>query len=170
MRLTRDDQMTLDFTPMDAEKLEELEIMDEILKKADGVLDFVTADLSEGVDLDRGRPGMTAEQVLRMALVKQMQGLSYEKLYDQVHDSIGLRKFCRYEFELPPKPSTLQENIKKIQPETFEAVNRALVKYAKREGLEIGEKIRIDSTAVETDIHHPTDSSRCAHHGNFAGI
>lgn len=159
MRLSRNNQMVLEFTPMDAEKLEELEIMDGILKKADRILDLVTADLCEGVDLDCGRPGMSAEQVLRMALVKQMHKLSYEKLYDRVHDSIALRKFCRYEFELLPKPSTLHENIKKIQPETFEAANQTLVKYAKREGLESGEQIRIDSTAVETDIHHPTDSS-----------
>ena len=159
MRFRRNHQMHLDFIPMDAEKIEELETMNKILKKTDRLLDLVTADLAEEVEPHLGRPGMSAEQVLRMALVKQMYELSYEKLYDRVHDSIALRKFCRYEFELPPKASTLQENIKKIRPETFEAVNRALLKYAQQEGIENGKQIRIDTTAVEADIHYPTDSS-----------
>ena len=159
MRLHRNDQLFLDFAPMDQEEIERLEVMDKVLKKADRELALVTADLTEGVKLDIGRPGMRADQVLRMALVKQMFRLSYEVLYKRVGDSIALRKFCGYEFELPPKPSTLQENIKKIRPETFEAVHRALVAYAKKEGIEDGKKVRLDTTPVETNIHHPTDSA-----------
>ncbi len=148
----------LKFTPMDKDKIEELEEMDRILRKADRVLGYVTADLTEEVSPDRGRNGMTAEQVLRMALVKRMYDWSYERLYDRVHDSIALRRFCCYEFEMVPKPSTLQENIKKLRAETFEAVNRELLRFAKRERIEDGRKIRVDTTGVETDIHHPSDS------------
>ena len=34
--------------------------------------------------------------------------------------------------------------------------------YAKQEKIESGRKVRIDATAVETDIHHPTDSTLLA--------
>ena len=148
----------LEFTPMDRDKIEELEVMDGVLRNADRVLERVTADLTERVSPDRGRKGMSAEQALRLGLIKRMYDWSYEQLYDRVHDSIALRRFCRYEFEMVPKPSTLQENIKKLRAETFEEVNRALLAAAKREKVEDGRKVRIDSTGVETNIHYPTDS------------
>ena len=69
MRDLRDADMWLDFTPIDPETREKFEIMDKILKSADRELDLVLADLTEGVDLGDGRPGMSAEQVLRMAIV-----------------------------------------------------------------------------------------------------
>lgn len=159
MRDRRDDDMWLDFTPIDPETKEKFEIMDKILKSADRELDLVLADLTEGVDLADGRPGMSAEQVLRMVIVLQMYDLSYEQLYARVDDSHMLRKFCRYEFKWVPKPSTLQENIQKLRPETLATINHALVKYANKEGIDDGAKVRIDTTAVETNIHHPTDSS-----------
>lgn len=159
MRKKRNDDAWLDFAPMDPEEIEKLEIMAKILKSADGLLDLLTIDLTEDVNPDLGREGMSAEQVLRMAIVKQMYGWSYKQLYSRVHDSIALRKFCGYEFTWVPKPQTLCENIKKIQPETFEAVNKALVKYARKAGIDDGLKVRIDTTTVETNIHHPTDSS-----------
>ena len=159
MRDLRDADMWLDFTPIDPETRKKFEIMDKILKSADRELDLVLADLTEGVDLGDGRPGMSAEQVLRMAIVLQMYDLSYEQLHARVDDSNMLRKFCRYEFKWVPKASALQENIQKLRPETLAAINRCLVKYANKEGIDDGRKVRIDTTAVETHIHHPTDRS-----------
>ncbi len=46
-----------------------------------------------------------------------------------------------------------------IAPETWEKVNEALARYAVRNELIEGEKLRMDTTAVETNIHYPTDSS-----------
>ena len=40
------------------------------------------------------------------------------------------------------------------------AIHTFLLAYAQKENIENGRKIRIDSTAVETDIHKPTDSTR----------
>jgi len=95
---------------------------------------------------------------LRFAIVKTCEELSYRKLGDLVDDSIILREFCRIPFGAIPKFTTLQENIKKLRPKTFERVQDLLIGYACREGIEDGEQIRIDSTAVESNIHHPTDA------------
>jgi IS5 family transposase len=53
----------------------------------------------------------------------------------------------------------LQRNIKRIRAETLEAINQRLLRYACRNKIERGRKVRIDCTVTETNIHHPTDSS-----------
>jgi IS5 family transposase len=159
MRDVRAPQLGLDFNPMDPELEEKFEVMGKILKNTRRELDLVLADLTDADNLATGRTGMSADQVLRMILVKQMYAYSYEQLHARVSDSICLRRFCGYEFARVPKPQTLQENIAKLSPETLEAIHKALVRYAKKEGIDSGTKVRIDTLAVETNIHHPTDSS-----------
>ena len=61
-----------------------------------------------------------------------------------------------------PCKSVLQENIKAIKEETWEAILHEITGYAMREKIETGHVVRVDSTAVETDIHHPTDSTLLA--------
>ena len=44
----------------------------------------------------------------------------------------------------------------------MEAINRVRLHYANLKKLETGRRIRIDSTGVDTNIHHPPDSTRLA--------
>jgi hypothetical protein len=44
-------------------------------------------------------------------------------------------------------------------PQTLKAVNDLVVQAAVALGLEDGVKLRVDTTVVETDIHHPTDNT-----------
>jgi len=101
---------------------------------------------------------MSADQVLRFAIVQRYEGLSYRRLYDRVDDSIVLREFCRAPFGKIPSVSCLQENIKKLRPETLIEINAAVVRHAEREGIENGKRVRIDTTGVESNIHYPRDS------------
>ena len=101
---------------------------------------------------------MTAEQVVRFAIVKMKEQLSYRDLQARVADSICLREFCLVNFDDVPVFTTLQENIKRIRPETWKAINNLIIQYACAEGVEDGHQVRIDTTGVKTDIHHPTDS------------
>ncbi|HOH28362.1 MAG TPA: ISNCY family transposase [Candidatus Hydrogenedentes bacterium] len=105
-----------------------------------------------------GAKGMSAEQVIRFAVVKIKERLSYRDLKDRVADSICLRAFCLVDYDDVPAFTTLQENIKKIRAATWKAINAAVVQYACDQGVEDGECVRIDTTAVKTNIHHPTDS------------
>ena len=136
--------------------------MSRILDENPRLVDLVFEDLARHGRTDTGREGMTAEQVLRCALLKQYRQLSYEELSFHLEDSWAFRAFARLEMSQYPCKTMLQENIKSLGEETWEAIHRELVGYAKRQGLEKGRKVRIDSTAVETDIHHPTDSSLLA--------
>jgi IS5 family transposase len=49
-----------------------------------------------------------------------------------------------------------------MREETWETINQVILGYAKQEKIESGRKVRIDATAVDTDIHHPTDSTLLA--------
>ena len=121
----------------------------------------VAGDLVRGVkNPENGARGMSGDQVLRVLLLKQMKGFSYEELHFHLMDSATFRTFCRFGvMEEVSGRSTLAENIKKVRAETLGQVNRELLNHAKAAGVEKGRKVRIDATVVETNIHHPTDSS-----------
>jgi transposase, IS5 family len=116
--------------------------------------------LAGGVAADRGRNGMSDEQVLRALVIKQANGFSYEGLAFHLADSQSYRAFCLLGLaDIPPSKSTLQRNLKRVRTETLERVNRALVHYAQEQELENGKRLRSDSTVIEAAIHEPTDSS-----------
>lgn len=122
-------------------------------------MDLVFQNLTEASRTDTGRNGLTAEQVLRCAVIKQYRQLTYEELAFHLEDSDAFRSFSRLEMGQYPCKSVLQENIKAIKEETWETILRELLAYAKKEKIETGKAVRVDSTAVETNIHHPTDST-----------
>ena len=102
---------------------------------------------------------MTAEQVLRCAILKQFRELTYDDLAYYLADSFSFRAFVRLEPGRYLSKSTLQENIKSLSEEAWMAIHMFLLAYAQKEHIENGRKIRIDSTAIETDIHKPADST-----------
>jgi IS5 family transposase len=139
----------------------EMAAMSRLLDEEPGILDLVHRDITAyaGVSGAKGRGGMTAEQVFRCAVLKHLQGLTYEQLEIFLQDNQSFRAFARLRPDQDPTDSTLQENISLIRPETWEAINRLLIKRAEEKGIEKGRKVRIDTTAVEADIHHPTDAT-----------
>jgi transposase, IS5 family len=139
----------------------ELQAISNILDARPAMAGAVAGDLVRGVkNPENGARGMSGDQVLRVLLLKQMKGFSYEELHFHLMDSATFRTFCRFGMmEEVPGRSTLAENIKKVRAETLEQVNRELLSHAKAAGVEKGRKVRIDATVVETNIHHPTDSS-----------
>jgi IS5 family transposase len=162
MRYKFNSQMNL-FSPiMRSSIVKELKGISDILDATPSVMDRVFKDLTAARRADTGREGMTAEQVLRCAILKQYRELTYEELAFHLEDSDAFRSFARLEMGQYPSKSILQENIKGITEETWEAIHRDVLEYAARENIEKGRTIRVDATAVETDIHHPTDSTLLA--------
>src|SRR6266699_3592224 len=106
-----------------------------------------------------GRRGLPAETVLRCALLKQQRQLSYEELAFHLEDSVSFRAFARLPLAWSPKKSVLHRTISAIRPETWEAVNRALLASAKQDKLESGAMVRIDSTVTAALMHEPSDSA-----------
>lgn len=64
---------------------------------------------------------MTAKQVLRCATLKQYRKVTYEELTFHLEDSEAFRSFARLDMGQYPSKSVLQENIKAITEDTWEA-------------------------------------------------
>ena len=143
------------------EHAEELRNIARILDRLPLVDELIYEDLIRDVeDPENGRPGLSGSQVLRLIVLKQMNGFSYQELAFHLADSRCYRAFCGFGIdEHSPSRATLQANIKKVQPETLETINRLMVIDAGRTGLDDGRKVRVDSTVVPANIHKPSDSS-----------
>src|SRR5262249_26210242 len=120
------------------EHARELAEIDAILDECPELERLVERDLLRGgVAVDRRRPGLTAQQVLRAVVLKQMKGYSYEELAFHLTDSQSYRAFCRFGVVGPAlKRSTLQENVARISPATWERLNAILVAHACATGVE----------------------------------
>jgi IS5 family transposase len=162
MRIQRDPQLSLFHTMKRNKVARELEAISRVLDDNRSVLDLVYQDLMKFRRSDTGRPGLSADQVLRCAILKQYRDLTYQELAFHLEDSESFRAFARLKMWQEPSESTLQENIKAIGAETWEAINRVLIQYANLQKIEKGRRIRIDSTVVDVNIHHPTDSTLLA--------
>lgn len=161
MRMSVQSQIPLVHAGVNHIHAAELQAISDILDAHPEITSMVLADIvPDGVDPEKGRKGMTAEQVVRALIVKMMNGFSYEQLAFHLVDSRTYSSFCRIGIgDNPPTKSALNANIKMIRPETLEAINRVLVLHAIEAGIERGDKVRVDSTVTESNIHHPTDSS-----------
>lgn len=161
MRKKSQKQMSLNPANVNHPHAKLLEDISQLLEGNPTITDMVFQDLTKGRILKRtGAEGMTAEQVLRAAVVKQLEGFSYDALAFHLVDSTCYRTFCRIPFSHKGfKKSSLCKNIKTISDETWEAINRILIANAENEGIEKGREARIDCTVVASNIHAPTDSS-----------
>jgi IS5 family transposase len=155
------EQLTLRAAAVDHSRARLMEQVSRILREKPEIAALIEQDLIRGVkNPGTGARGMTGEQVLRALIVKQMNELSYDELAFALTDSQTYRSFCGYgPLDEVPSRSTLQENLKKIRPETLGAGNRVLLKLAAKKKIEKGKKARIDSTVVESNIHVPSDSA-----------
>ena len=65
-----------------------------------------------------------------------------------LEDLASFRAFARLPLAWSPKKSVLHQTISAIRPETWEAVNRAVLVSAQQDKLESGTTVRIDSTVT----------------------
>ena len=132
----------------------------EILEANPAVVDLVHADLTKGEKkLKRNIEGIASESILRLAIVQQIEGLSFRAVIVRVDDSEMLRFFCRFYDDPVISHSKYATLVNMIQPSTWEKVNELIVRFARDKKGFKGKQLRIDTTAVETDIHFPMDSS-----------
>src|SRR3974390_260582 len=123
------------------------------------LVSLVAGDLRRQGVRETGRRGLPAETVLRCALLKQQRQLSYEELAFHLEDSASFRAFARLPLRWSPKKSVLHQTISALRPQTWEAVNQALLVSAQQEKLESGATVRIDSTVSAALMHPPSDST-----------
>jgi IS5 family transposase len=162
MREARKTQDTLRETWLDLDHAKELQAMSRVLDDNPTIAELVWQDLraaSGSKQTTRGAGGLSAEQVLRILVVKQMNGFSYRQLAFHLADSRSYRVFCRLGItDKIPTRSSLNANLKALRPATLEAINRMILGAAQKAEVETGETVRTDCTVVESNIHEPSDS------------
>lgn len=146
---------------LDHPRTTELNAINRILEANPTISDLAMQDLCRGVaKCQAGANGMSAEQVVRAAIIKQMFEFSYQDLAFHLIDSVSLRRFCLIGIgDKGFRKSVLCKNIKALSPQTWEKINRCVVQYAKDNGIEKGRQVRVDCTVVESNIHAPFDST-----------
>ena len=115
----------------------ELKTISAWLDRQRALVSLVAGDLRREGLRQTGRRGLPAETVLRCALLKQQRQLSYEELAFHLEDSTSFRAFARLPLAWSPKKSVLHQTISAVRPETWEAVNRALIAAAQQDSRSI---------------------------------
>lgn len=169
MRKKKDAQRWLDFQlsnlKLTNEHYARYEAISEILDDTPELLELVHADLRKALKsqnrlLQRKKLfRITSEMVLRLGLCQAIEGASLRETIVRVDDSSRLRSFTGIHDGPMIGHTAFCQLRNAIQPETWKKLNQTLARAAVEKGLITGEQLRLDTTAVETNIHWPTDSS-----------
>jgi IS5 family transposase len=168
LRAKRDNQRGLDFSKSHLKITNKYyaryEAVSTVLDQAPKLLDLIHKDLQRSLEQvnreHRGRrPDYTTDNVLRVLICQVLEGASLREIVVRIDDSNFLRRFVRIDNGPMMDYTTLCKLKNTIGKDTWKAVNRRLAEYAVRRELIDGDKLRLDTTAVETNIHWPTDSS-----------
>jgi transposase, IS5 family len=107
----------------------------------------------------RGRLATPAECVLRLLVLKHVRNWSYAVLEREVRANLVYRDFTRIGGGKVPDAKTIARCGTALGPQVIDHIHQRMVAIARAKGVVEGRKMRVDTTVVETNIHHPTDSS-----------
>jgi transposase, IS5 family len=143
------------------------EAISALLDEHPGIIRAVHADIAEALENTtvRDRRGakfkFTSDTILRIVLCQIIEDASLRQIVIRIDDSSFLRQFVRI-YNGPMIDFTAFCKLRNgIRPKTWKKVNDILARTSARENRIKGDQLRIDTTAVETNIHWPTDSSLC---------
>jgi transposase, IS5 family len=109
--------------------------------------------------LRTGRHGIAPDRLLRCCVLKHLKGWSFRNLERELRSNLIYRRFTHFDAEATPDFSTFSRLFALLSPELTQQINERVVGVAQERGVAQGEKLRVDTTAVESNIHYPTDST-----------
>ena len=139
----------------------ELALIDVVLEKHPEFYELVAEDIqgaNKNNELGR-KDGPSVEQVVRAAIYKELKQLSYTDLEYAQYDSRICAVFIKLDIRKPFSSEVFYKYISRVSEEGLTKLMVAINKVALSEGLEDAERIRMDTTVVESDIHYPTNNS-----------
>jgi IS5 family transposase len=89
----------------------------------------------------------------------RVKNWNYRELRERIADGYTLRQFADFYCRPVPKHDAFNRAFNRLTPATLKAVNELVVQAAVEDGLEDGKRLRVDTTVVQTDVHHPTDNT-----------
>src|ERR1700693_2441932 len=137
-----------------------LQSISDFLDDHEEMIEAVRRDLERGLkNPGTGRSGLTPPQVLRSLILMRVKNWNYRELRERITDGYTLRQCTDFSCRPVPKHDAFNRAFNRLTPETLQAVNELVVQAAVDLGLEDGKKLRVDTTVVQTDIHHPTENT-----------
>lgn len=130
------------------------EIVDAVHQDLEKPLKYASAKDAEGRSCK-----FTTSMILRILILMFAEGWSLRETTVRIDTTHFFREFVGIYDRPMMNYSTLCHLKNAIRDETWKLINRLLAKSAAEGGKISGETTRIDTTAVETNIHYPTDSS-----------
>jgi IS5 family transposase len=138
----------------------QLAAISDFLDEQEAMIECIRRDLVRGLKKPgSGRGGLTPSQILRSLVLMRLKNWDYRELRERIADGLTLRQFTDFYCAPVPKHDAFQRSFVRLTPQTLKAVNDLVVQSAVELGLEDGAKLRVDTTVVQTDIHHPTDNT-----------
>src|SRR5215469_6500373 len=101
-----------------------------------------------------GRPGIAPDRLLRSCLLKHLKGWSFRDLERELRSNLIYRRFTHYDAEATPDFTSFSRLFALLSPELTEQIHQRVVGVAKEEGVAQGRRLRVDTTAVESNIHY----------------
>jgi len=140
---------------------EKYNLISQLLDENPQLVSLVHQDLAKMLSQsDKGRESQySSEQILRCLVVQFVEQQSFRDVVVLIENSEFLRNFVRLGIKPMMDYSFLNKAYGIITEKTWDAVNKTVARYALEEGRISGEKLRMDTTVYETNIHYPTDSS-----------
>src|SRR5246500_911577 len=125
------------------------------------LLDFVRQCLAQRSPLSTrtGRTGMAPDRLLRCCVMKHLKGWSFRDLERELRSNLVYRRFTHFDAEITPNFSVFSRSFALLSPAITAEIHHRVVDLACEQGIAQGQKLRTDSTAVESNVHYPTDSS-----------
>ena len=106
-----------------------------------------------------GRPGMAPDRLLRCCVMKHLKGWSFRDLERELRSNLVYRRFTHFDAEITPDFTVFSRSFALLSPAVTAEIHQRVVRLACEHGVAQGQKLRTDSTAVESNVHYPTDSS-----------
>ena len=106
-----------------------------------------------------GRTGMAPDRLLRCCVLKHLKGWSFRDLERELRSNLIYRRFTHFDAEGTPDFTSFSRLFALLGPSVTEKIHQRVVGLARQQGVAQGHKLRTDTTAVETHVHYPTDST-----------
>ena len=135
--------------------------MSQLLEDNPRLVSMVHQDLAKMLSQSkRGRKSQyTSEQILRSLIVLFIEQTSFRRVVVCIENSEFLRHFVGLGVKPMMDYSFLDKAFCVLSEQTWEAMNGVLARYAKEQDKITPDKLRMDTTVYEANIHYPSDSS-----------
>ena len=107
----------------------------------------------------RGAPALPANVTVCVAVTRRWMGWSYRTAMQELNANAGWRWVCQLYLQRVPNFRTIQDRETKLTPKTIRLINQVVVVLGQGLGVTKAEKLRVDGSVTETNVHYPTDSS-----------